>query len=66
MERLFLDLFGIVDSEQARATVHRFLRAMAIKERDVHAPALIQRLNEQCLAVHSAAMEALPRYRKAA
>ena len=66
MERLFLDLFGIIDSEQARSTAHRFLRALAIKERDGHAPALIQQLNESCLAVHSNAMEALPRYRKAA
>jgi len=64
--KLFMDLFNIADSVEARSTVHRFLRALSIKERDVHAPALIQRLNENSLAVHSNAVERLPRLRQAA
>jgi hypothetical protein len=62
---LFILSLNIVDSEHARGTVNRYLRALAISERPGQPPLMV-RLNKFCLAEHSAALEALPRHKMAA
>lgn len=61
MERLLLVLFAIEDTSYAVHTVHRWLRAMSIREHDIAsgAPPIVQRLNDAILSIHSSTLENL-------